>query len=116
MGMAATEYKQANSRIGPIVTELRQRLEKLHRDRLHSMLLYGSRARGDDEMDSDIDVLVVLNGPVNPAEEIARTSHMVADLSLKNDVVLSCLFISADRYAAEQSPLILNVRREGVAV
>jgi len=31
---------------------------------LHDLVLFGSRARGDASADSDVDVLVVLNGPV----------------------------------------------------
>ncbi|MBI5843693.1 MAG: nucleotidyltransferase domain-containing protein [Deltaproteobacteria bacterium] len=32
--------------------------------RLHEVILFGSRARGDAEPDSDMDVLVILNEPV----------------------------------------------------
>lgn len=48
-------------------------------------MLFGSYARGDAEPGSDIDVLVVLHGDVNPGEEIARTGEMVADISLRYD-------------------------------
>jgi hypothetical protein len=40
----------------------------------------------------------------------------VAELSLRDDVVVSCTFVSSDRYLTEQSPLLMNVRREGVPV
>jgi predicted nucleotidyltransferase len=80
------------------------------------MLLFGSQARGDAASDSDIDVMVVLRGPVKSGEEINKTSEIRAELSLKNDVVISCIFMSADRYMAEQSSLILNVHREGISV
>jgi len=30
--------------------------------------------------------------------------------------VLSCVFVSRDQYEQEHSPLLINVRREGVAV
>ena len=99
-----------------IVTELRCRLQRLYGDRLERLVLFGSQARGDAEAGSDLDVLVVLDGPVNPAEEIAGTGQVIAALSLEHDVVISCTYVSADRYAAEQSPLLMNVRREGVSV
>lgn len=99
-----------------IIAELRYALEKIYGRRLHSVVLYGSRAREDEEPCSDIDVLVVLNGGVDPGAEISRTGNVVADLSLRNDLVVSCLFVSADRFAREQSPLLMNVRREGVVV
>jgi predicted nucleotidyltransferase len=80
------------------------------------MVLFGSQARGDAEPGSDIDVLVVLKGPVNPGAEIARTGDITAALSLQHEVVISRVFISAQQFAEEQSPLLLNVRREGILV
>lgn len=80
------------------------------------MVLYGSQARGDARSDSDIDVLVVLKGPVNPGEEIKRTSLIRAELSLKNDEVLSCLFMDEHRFTHYNGPLLRNIRKEGIAV
>ncbi len=104
------------SQLDQLLTELRRRFDALYGERLERMVLYGSQARGDAEPGSDIDVLVVLKGLVSPGEEIARTGPATAALSLRYDVVVSCTFVSADRYWAEQSPLLLNVRSDGVAV
>jgi predicted nucleotidyltransferase len=103
-------------KVNDILVELRGKLQTLYRERLERIVLFGSQARGDAEPDSDIDVLVVLKGSVQPGTEIDRTSHLVAELSLANNVVVSCVFVSSHRYAAERSPLLLNVRREGVAI
>lgn len=105
-----------NARVQAIVAELRRSLEDLYGQRLMKMVLYGSQARGDAGEGSDIDVMVVLKGPVSPGKEIARAGGPTAALSLGHDVVISCVFVSADRYAVEQSPLLVNARREGVPV
>jgi len=105
-----------DARTQTIISELRKRLERIYDSRLLSVLLYGSRARGDAEAGSDIDLLVVLDGRVDPGKEIDRTGVITSRLSLEHNVVVSCLFVSAERYATEQSPMLLNVRREGVAV
>jgi predicted nucleotidyltransferase len=99
-----------------ILPELRRQFEALYGERLVHMLLFGSQARGDAEPASDIDVLVVLQGPVDPGEEIARTGEVTALLSLKHDVVISRVFLSAEQFSSEQSPLLLNVRREGIPI
>jgi predicted nucleotidyltransferase len=99
-----------------MLRELRSRLEVLYGPRLVCLVLFGSHARGDAEPGSDIDVLVVLEGRVRPEEEIARTGEITAGMSLQNNVVISSTFISADRFEREESPLMINVRREGVPV
>lgn len=105
-----------NKKLQTMLTELRRRFEALYGKRLVRMVLFGSQARGDADPGSDIDVLVVLKGFVSPCEEIARTINDVADLSLEHNEVVSCVFVSEQQFDQERSPLLLNVRREGVAV
>ncbi len=99
-----------------ILSELQRQFLLIYGDRLFRLVLYGSHARDEAEPGSDIDVMVVLRGRVNPSREIGRTGEFISDLSLKYDVVVSCLFISASRFARSKSPLLLNVRKEGIAL
>lgn len=105
-----------NEKLQTILTELRTKLTALYGDRLVNVTLFGSQARGDATPESDIDVMVVLQGKVNPHQEIDRTSALTAGLSLKYDTLISTLFVAEDRFQSELSPLLMNVRREGVPV
>ena len=105
-----------NHKLQTILTQLRSQFELLYGDRLTQMVLYGSQARGDAHPDSDIDVLVVLKGQVQIGEEIDRTIPIVADLSLQNDVVISCNFMNEERFTNYQGPLLRNIRREGILI
>ncbi|MEG4807876.1 nucleotidyltransferase domain-containing protein [Microcoleus sp. F8-D3] len=105
-----------NDKLKNILMQLRSHFEQLYGDRLTQMVLYGSQARGDARPDSDIDILVVLKGQVNPGEEIKRTSHIRADLSLQNDEVISCLFMDEQRFIHYNGPLLRNIRKEGIAL
>ena len=102
--------------IDQILREFRVGVEEIYGSRLVRMVLFGSQARDDAEPGSDSDVMVVLTGEVNPYEEIRRLSAFNCALDLKYDVVISCLAMSEERFRIEQSPLMLNVRREGVMV
>ncbi len=96
--------------------ELRTGMAEIFGERLVDLVLFGSRARDDASPDSDVDVLVVLKGTVDPSEEITRTIDLVARLSLEHDTVISCVFRSDDSYRTSGEPLLVNVRREGVRV
>ena len=99
-----------------ILSELRRELLDLYHDRLVRIVLFGSQVRGQAGDDSDIDVLIVLKGPVRPGEEISRAGGITAKLSLANDVVISCAFVSEERLESQSTPFLINVRREGLAV
>ncbi len=105
-----------NHKLNTILSELRSRLEALYGPRLVQLVLFGSQARGDAEPGADIDVLVVLEGNVNPYDEITRSGEIVAGLSLKYDEVISCIFMERERFATDNLSLLINVRREGVAI
>jgi len=78
--------------------------------------LYGSFARGDATGASDIDLAVVLRGEVSPLDEIDRMIDIVADLNLEHNVLMSVYPVSEDNYSSLNSPILLNLRREGVPV
>ena len=100
--------------IAPAVSEIMRSLHELYGDRLAYITLYGSHARNEATPDSDIDILVVLQGNVKPCTEITNTGEIISQLSLQFDTVLSCLFISETEYLNHISPLLLNIRREGI--
>lgn len=96
--------------------ELRTALEARYEERLVRLLLYGSHARGDAHRYSDIDVLVVLKGPVDSSREIERTSDIVHRLSLEYTTVIACAFVSEKRFEEEGTPFFLNLREEAVVL
>lgn len=105
-----------HKKLQQILTELRERLDEHYGDRLVDVVLFGSQARGDAVPGSDIDVMVVLKGEVRTGEEIEQTGGIIAELSLKYDVLVSTIFESEEDFLFRGSPLLINVRREGVRV
>ncbi len=99
-----------------ILKSLRHGLYTALGEHVEKVILYGSHARGDARDDSDIDVLVVLKNEFNYGDMLRRTSDLVANLSLENDVVISRAFASKADYERSKMPFLMNIRREGVAI
>jgi predicted nucleotidyltransferase len=102
-------------KIERILEEFRRRVEELYGNRLKNVVLYGSWASGRATEDSDIDVAVVLEGDIIPGKEIDRMIDIITDVNLKYDVLMSVYPVSEKVYNSVNSPLLLNIRKEGVA-
>ncbi|MBS3753601.1 MAG: nucleotidyltransferase domain-containing protein, partial [Anaerolineales bacterium] len=74
---------QAPERIHDLMGELKDSFVRIYSQRLMGVYLYGSYARGEEEMGSDVDVLIVLDRIDSYAAEIDRTGEIASDLSLK---------------------------------
>jgi predicted nucleotidyltransferase len=85
---------QLDRRILTILSSLKEYLRQEYRERFDRIILFGSQARGEATDASDIDVLIVLQDPVNASEELNRTSQFIAQLCLENNVLISRLFMS----------------------
>jgi uncharacterized protein len=105
-----------SSNIRPILKKLKKGLIEIYGEQVDRILLYGSRARGDERPDSAIDILVVLKDDFNYSEMLRLSSDLAASLSLENDVVISRAFVSRKQFENRQTPFLMNVRREGVVV
>ena len=74
-----------------------------------------TKARGEAGLaGSDIDILVVLKGPVRPSQEISRTGGIVSEVCLEYDAVIQCLFMEEERFREAGSPLLRNIYREAI--
>jgi len=103
-------------KIEKILAETKGRLSALYSQRLKDVILIGSYARGDYEKGSDLDLLLLIDGMVDPDLERERYSRPISDLALKHDTVLSVIPMDYEMYLSRKTPLILNARREGVRI
>ena len=101
--------------IKEILKKLKEEIEKLYGKRFKNIVLYGSWARGEATDKSDIDVIVILKGKVIPGKEIDRMIDIITEINLEYGVLISVYPVSEDDYFTVNSPLLINVRREGIA-
>jgi predicted nucleotidyltransferase len=96
------------------VRKLETGLRDLYGERFRGLLLYGSYARGDFREGSDVDLLLLLDGPVNPAREIMYLQDVKWPLSLEYDTVLSVMPVSAEAFDKGETLFLKTVRKEAV--
>jgi len=100
--------------LADVAAELRKGLEVLYGTRFRDLLLYGSYARGDQREGSDIDLLVLLDGPVITSREISRIAKISAPISLDHDIVLSVMPVSQEAYQKGDTVFLRAVRQDAV--
>ena len=96
--------------------ELKERLLKKYPE--VEIILYGSKARGDFDKESDIDLLILVKSIVNSRLE-EEITHITFDIELNYDVVFGKIIESKDFWnkpLAKAMPLHLNIDKEGVYI
>jgi predicted nucleotidyltransferase len=84
---------------------------------VEQVVLFGSKARGGDDEESDIDLLVLTSRELHWREADAITLALY-DLELAYDVVFSVLIVASDEWTAgvyRVLPIHDEITRDGVA-
>lgn len=95
----------------------RQALKEQYPGIVERMLIYGSKARGEDHPDSDLDVLLIVK---NEANHLKRPLRRIGyELAATSDAVPSILAYTQDEWdsrRASGSPFQRAVERDAVPV
>ena len=99
------------------VDEFKQFLLANYLDRLELIELFGSKARGDGEKDSDVDLLVVVNKIDRGFED--EIAGMMTEVCLKYNTLVSPVVFEKNEfefYRRAKAPIILNLEKEGIVL
>lgn len=102
-----------------ILTQITVEAKNILGNSLHSVLLYGSYARGDYDDESDMDVMILVDIPREQLFLYKKPfSKLTSDLGLANDILITVTL--KDRYTFEKYldavPFYQAVKKEGVAI
>ena len=98
-----------------VLTELKDNLKEIAGDRTVRLILYGSRARGDYDKESDIDLAIIVQGLTRELKN--RMLDKVTDLELKYLMPLSAVIFSEDefnRLKERERRIALDIEGEGI--
>ncbi len=98
-----------------LLGEIKGALTEAYGRRLRRIVLYGSEARGDQRPDSDIDVLVLLSGPVHLWDDLRASLLALYPLSLRLGRPISPKPVDVREYKAGTCPLYRQAEAEGVS-
>ena len=105
-----------NQRLSVLLNELKVSLLGIYGDRLFSLILFGSQSRGEATLDSDIDVMAVLDDSVNVIEERSRLSDISWHYLMKYDELVAIVPMSKARFLAGEISFLRVVKREGIEI
>ena len=97
-----------------IARRMRKGLSEIYGKRLRGVFLYGSRARGEQGPDSDVDILIVLDRVGPHGEELERTSKLASDVSLDTGVIVSRALASEADWRTGAKPFLVRARAEAL--
>ena len=99
-----------------IADELTERILTEFRHQIHSIVLFGSVARGDDNDESDIDILVISDAPLEVQD---RVSELRTDLFLVNLIVIQFVWYTSSEWDDQvylRPWFIIDVIQQGVVL
>lgn len=100
--------------IQSLLDTVKHDIYQLYRERLNSVYLFGSYARGEATEQSDVDLLVVLNdNAISPFTEIEAMGEITYRMSLTYDKLVTVVPVTKQRFDWVASPLYKTVKQEG---
>ena len=97
----------------PVLNRFRVALDETYGERIERIVLFGSRARGDAQPDSDYDIMVFLKVLRSFGREARAIAEIEADILADTGAVINALPLEAGAYR-EQTAVMRELRHDGL--
>ena len=97
-----------------IVKQIKEKMMKT--EPTATTILYGSEARGDARPDSDIDLLILLEGDRRDLRKESEISGALYDIELESGILISPMIMLRKQWDNRpfKTPFYINVMNEGI--
>ena len=88
-------------------------LQKHYLSRFQGLVLYGSVARQQENLSSDIDLMVLLNKPFDYVQELRQIVDLLYAVQLESEWLISAKPAAVDEFERGSIQLYRNIKQEG---
>lgn len=99
-----------------IIQKCKQILDEHYRSSFEGIILFGSTARDQADIHSDIDMLVLLNEPFDYFQELRQIIDLLYPIQLESESLISAKPASKTAFDNGELQLYRNAKREGLLV
>ena len=97
----------------PVLKRFRVAVDEVYGDRMERVVLYGSRARGDHQPDSDYDIAVFIKDSGTLTEDLDKLASLTTAILLDTGAVISAKPFHAGAYRA-RTAFMHDLRKDGL--
>jgi predicted nucleotidyltransferase len=108
-----------DDRVSGILSEIESEAKSIIGGSLYAVILYGSYARGENDPESDLDIMLLADGNDESIKKWdEQFSGIMFNLSLKYDIFVSIMLLSSVQFNKylDILPFYMNVEREGLKI
>ena len=111
--------RKMDARLADILASFIEKIIPVYREKLKSIVLFGSCARGTYTEDSDIDLFLVMDIDENKVRDMADSmDEKTYEVNDAYDVLISPVLATLSKFSkyGDSMPLYINIKREGMVI
>jgi predicted nucleotidyltransferase len=108
--------KRSLNELESVLRSVKEHLNNVYGDRIKRVMVYGSFAKGDADEESDVDIAVVAADELNPNSVENSLDSLLFQILMEKSELVTVFVIPESKFNTYNSPLILNIKEDGVLI